>query len=76
MKAADALGIAEFLEYDPTVIRGLDYYTGTVMEAHDRKGEFRAILGGGRYDNLVGDVGRPPAAGKPRAKDSAKPRGS
>ncbi len=55
--AAEAMGIGEFLEYDPTVIRGLDYYTGTVMEARDRGGEFRAILGGGRYDNLVGDVG-------------------
>ena len=55
--AAEALGIADFLEYDPTVIRGLDYYTGTVFEARDREGEFRAILGGGRYDNLVGDVG-------------------
>lgn len=55
--AAEALGIGDFLEYDPTVIRGLDYYTGTVMEARDRGGEFRAILGGGRYDNLVGDVG-------------------
>lgn len=55
--AAQALGIADYLEYDPTVIRGLDYYTGTVLEARDREGEFRAILGGGRYDNLVGDVG-------------------
>jgi histidyl-tRNA synthetase len=55
--AAEALGIGDFLEYDPTVIRGLDYYTGTVLEARDRGGEFRAILGGGRYDNLVGDVG-------------------
>jgi histidyl-tRNA synthetase len=55
--AAEALGIADFIEYDPTVIRGLDYYTGTVLEARDRGGEFRAILGGGRYDNLVGDVG-------------------
>jgi histidyl-tRNA synthetase len=55
--AAEALGIADFLEYDPTVIRGLDYYTGTVIEARDRGGEFRAILGGGRYDNLVGEVG-------------------
>ncbi len=55
--AAEAMGIGEFLEYDPTVIRGLDYYTGTVLEARDRGGEFRAILGGGRYDNLVGDVG-------------------
>jgi histidyl-tRNA synthetase len=57
LAAAAALGIADFLEYDPTVIRGLDYYTGTVFEARDREGEFRAILGGGRYDNLVGDVG-------------------
>ncbi len=55
--AAEALGVADFLEYDPTVIRGLDYYTGTVIEAHDREGEFRAILGGGRYDDLVGAVG-------------------
>ncbi len=55
--AAEALGIGDYIEYDPTVIRGLDYYTGTVMEARDREGEFRAILGGGRYDNLVGDVG-------------------
>jgi histidyl-tRNA synthetase len=55
--ATQALGIADYIEYDPTVIRGLDYYTGTVLEARDREGEFRAILGGGRYDNLVGEVG-------------------
>jgi histidyl-tRNA synthetase len=57
VEAAAALGIAGFLEYDATVVRGLDYYTGTVLEARDRENEFRAILGGGRYDNLVGDVG-------------------
>ncbi len=56
-EAAANLSIADYLEYDPIVIRGLDYYTGTVFEARDREGEFRAILGGGRYDNLVGDVG-------------------
>jgi histidyl-tRNA synthetase len=55
--AAEALGIGEFLEYDPTIIRGLDYYTGNILEAWDCDGEFRSILGGGRYDNLVGDVG-------------------
>ncbi len=55
--ALDALGVREYFEYEPTVVRGLDYYTRTVMEARDRDGEFRAILGGGRYDNLVGDVG-------------------
>ena len=57
LEAAQAMGMGDYLEYDPTVIRGLDYYTGTVFEARDREGEFRAILGGGRYDNLVGDVG-------------------
>ena len=56
-ESARALGLSDYLEYDPMVIRGLDYYTGAVMEARDREGEFRAILGGGRYDNLVGDVG-------------------
>jgi histidyl-tRNA synthetase len=55
--AAEVLGASEYLAYDPTVIRGLDYYTGTVFEARDTAGEHRAILGGGRYDNLVADVG-------------------
>ena len=55
--AAESLGAAEYLAYDPSVIRGLDYYTGTVFEARDAAGEHRAILGGGRYDNLVADVG-------------------
>ena len=57
VEAAEALGIGEFLEFDPSVIRGLDYYTGNILEAWDSEGEFRSILGGGRYDNLVGDVG-------------------
>lgn len=61
--AAEALGVREYLRFDPQVIRGLDYYTGTVFEARDRDGEFRAVLGGGRYDNLVGDVGGEPLTG-------------
>ena len=56
-KAANALGVEEYLDYDPTVIRGLDYYTGTVYEARDVKGNHRSILGGGRYDDLVSVVG-------------------
>lgn len=48
-----ARGLADFVEIDYRVIRGLAYYTGTVFEAFDRKGEFRAIAGGGRYDNLI-----------------------
>jgi ATP phosphoribosyltransferase regulatory subunit HisZ len=43
-----------------TVVRGLDYYIGIVVEARDREGEFRAILGGGRYDNLLAAVGGDP----------------
>jgi len=51
------MGVANYVEFDPAVIRGLDYYTGTVFEAQDRAGKFRAILGGGRYDNLVEIIG-------------------
>jgi histidyl-tRNA synthetase len=65
-QAVDDLGAGEYVEFEPTIIRGLDYYTGTVYEARDRSGEFRAIFGGGRYDDLVADVGgsqRLPATG-------------
>src|SRR5229473_194916 len=48
-----ARGLADFIKVDYGVIRGLAYYTGIVFEAFDRQGEFRAIAGGGRYDNLV-----------------------
>jgi len=59
-KMVDALGLTPYVRYAPHIIRGLDYYTGTVFEAWDCDGEFRAILGGGRYDNLVSDVGGDP----------------
>lgn len=49
--------VADYVVYNPKVIRGLDYYTGTVFEAFELGGKSRAILGGGRYDNLVADVG-------------------
>jgi histidyl-tRNA synthetase len=48
-----ARGLRDFVKVDYHVIRGLAYYTGVVFEAFDVKGEFRAIAGGGRYDNLV-----------------------
>lgn len=60
--AAD-LGVSEFVEFDPAVIRGLDYYTDIVFEAWDRQGAFRAIFGGGRYANLLADVGGEPMGG-------------
>jgi histidyl-tRNA synthetase len=46
-------GMAEFIKIDYHVIRGLAYYTGVVFEAFDKKGDFRAIAGGGRYDQLL-----------------------
>jgi histidyl-tRNA synthetase len=48
-----ARGLANFVKVDYHVIRGLAYYTGVVFEAFDKKGDFRAIAGGGRYDNLI-----------------------
>ncbi len=59
-QAVNALGVGDYVQYAPHVVRGLDYYTGIVFEAWDREGDFRAILGGGRYDNLVADVGGDP----------------
>jgi len=56
--ALEALGVSEYVRFAPYVIRGLDYYTGTVFEAQARNGDLRrSILGGGRYDNLLSDVG-------------------
>jgi len=49
--------VEDYVEFDPTIVRGLDYYTGTVFEACDRNKEFRSILGGGRYDNLLDIIG-------------------
>jgi histidyl-tRNA synthetase len=48
-----ARGLDDYVKVDYGVIRGLAYYTGIVFEAFDRKGELRAIAGGGRYDNLI-----------------------
>ena len=62
-EVVESLGVREYVTYDPRIIRGLDYYTGTVFEARDTKGEFRAILGGGHYGNLIGDVGGKPLPG-------------
>jgi len=62
--ALDALGVREYVKFDPNIIRGLLYYTGTVFEAFDTSGSLkRAIFGGGRYDNLLADVGGQPLPG-------------
>ena len=57
----EAVHLMPYVEYDPNIIRGLDYYTSTVFEAKDIGGNVRrSILGGGRYDNLLADVGGEP----------------
>jgi histidyl-tRNA synthetase len=53
----EALGIGAWVRFDLTIVRGLAYYTGIVFELFDSVGEFRAICGGGRYDNLLGSLG-------------------
>jgi histidyl-tRNA synthetase len=56
-EVVEALGVSPYVRFAPHIIRGLLYYTGTVFEAWDLAGDFRALFGGGRYDNLVSDVG-------------------
>ena len=59
----DAYGLASCVAFDISVVRGLSYYTGIVFECFDAAREFRAIFGGGRYDNLLRDVGGEPQTG-------------
>ena len=61
--ALESLGVKEYVQFDPKIVRGLDYYTGVVFEARDVGKSTRAILGGGRYDDLVKDVGGEPLTG-------------
>jgi len=49
-------GLADFVAIDIGIVRGLAYYTGIVFEVFDRAGKFRAIAGGGRYDNLIAQL--------------------
>ena len=58
-------GIEDRVVVDPSVARGLAYYTSTVFEAYDRSGDLRALFGGGRYDHLIELFGGPatPAVG-------------
>jgi histidyl-tRNA synthetase len=51
------LGVADWVQLDLSIVRGLAYYTGIVFELFDARGEFRAICGGGRYDNLLNSLG-------------------
>ena len=58
-KLLDALrgrGLADFVAIDIGIVRGLAYYTGIVFEVFDRAGKFRAVAGGGRYNNLIAQL--------------------
>ena len=58
----DAVGVA--YEVDHGLVRGLDYYTRTAFEVHDRAlGAQSALGGGGRYDGLIEQLGGPPTPG-------------
>jgi len=62
--ALEAMGVKEYVKFIPSIVRGLLYYTGTVFEAFDTSGSVkRSLFGGGRYDNLLEDVGGQPLAG-------------
>jgi len=51
-----ARGLSDFATVDVRIVRGLAYYTGVVFEVFDRAGKFRAIAGGGRYDQLIAQL--------------------
>jgi histidyl-tRNA synthetase len=59
------MGVVEYCQFDPGIVRGLAYYTDIVYEIYDKRGELRAIGGGGRYDDLLKQFGGPaiPATG-------------
>jgi len=58
----EALGVSSFIQVDLGIVRGLAYYTGFVFEAFENEGQFRALAGGGRYNNLVKKLGGPEMA--------------
>jgi histidyl-tRNA synthetase len=65
MTISEHVTAGEYCVFDPSIVRGLAYYTGIVFEVYDVVGELRAICGGGRFDSLLHDFGGPsiPATG-------------
>lgn len=58
-----ALGLNAELDLDVSLARGLNYYTGTIIEVKAKDVEIGSITGGGRYDNLTGVFGMPGVSG-------------
>ncbi len=63
MDGSVRLGLRAMLELDVSLARGLNYYTGTIIEVKARDVEIGSITGGGRYDNLTGVFGLPGVSG-------------
>ncbi len=63
MKGTNQLGLKSKLELDVSLARGLNYYTGTIIEVKAQDVEMGSITGGGRYDNLTGVFGLPGVSG-------------
>ena len=60
----DNMQIKPYLKYDPTIVRGMDYYTGIVFEIYDKHPDNRrAIAGGGTYTDLLKIFNEPPLCG-------------
>jgi histidyl-tRNA synthetase len=57
LRALNDMGLGDWIDFDPTIVRGLAYYTGTVFELFDAQRTLRAICGGGRYDSLLANLG-------------------
>jgi len=57
MVSLDQMEVGDYCVFDPSIVRGLAYYTGVVFEVHDTAGKLRAICGGGRFDNMLHDFG-------------------
>lgn len=64
-KVQEALSLLSIpFRLEPRMVRGLDYYTRTAFEIiHDELGKSKAVGGGGRYDNLLKELGGPDASG-------------
>lgn len=62
-EGVEALGLEAELDLDVSLARGLNYYTGTIIEVKAKDVEIGSITGGGRYDNLTGVFGMPGLSG-------------
>jgi len=63
LNGIERLGVKNTLELDLTLARGLNYYTGAILEVKALDMEIGSICGGGRYDNLTGIFGLPGVSG-------------